>query len=693
MSRSVLNLLLGCSLIGLAACGGGGGGGTAAGGTATATPVVASDMEARANFALRSVNALEANARGYTGRNIKIGIVDSGVQGSSSEFAGRLAGNYVLRAGLIAANIDRVNHGTGVASVVAGARNGSGTQGVAYDATLYSYKLTDTGPINYTDAQLAALINRQVADGVEISNNSWGGSPYVGSFAASTYMNSRPLIRNAYRNAVNNGVIFVFSAGNEGRTQVAMQGGAAHYDAVLAPQWLTVVDVDVNLRESTYTNRCGLAQSFCVTAPGANVLLGTNTGGTRVSSGTSFAAPVVSGALALLKQAFPTLTPAQVVTRLKETATLNGLTTSTGCTINTCTEATMRNVFGRGLIDVNAATQPIAGLGMAQGAHLNDGLASLQNARIELPAGVSEQVLAALSTTEVAVFDNFDGAAFFVSADMLMKAQSNSNREIGYSTATQVQPAADVTFANGLSFATLAQADAQAFGQQAFWGDKLGLVAQPASAIASGVEARYAASSWLTLGGHAAFSEEVDAGSLGFDGIAALSDRTRLRLGFAMAEGEAIGASEEGQSSLTLGLRHTLSERIELFGQAAFTRYDDTVSGVNTWGQSNALMQDATVGLELLSDDHALAFGLYQPQSQVDGTAEITLASGRDVAGNITYTTHQFDAQDAAAPGLFLALRGDVPGLSAGAFSLSLQQTPGNVQHMDQASLKVGFQF
>ncbi|MBB5516260.1 subtilase-type serine protease [Rubricella aquisinus] len=693
MRGSFSHFILSVSLLGLAACGGGGGGSTAESGAAATGPVVASDMEARANYALRSVKALEANARGYTGRNVKIGIVDSGIQGTHQDFAGRIAGTYILRGGLTAADRDQVNHGTGVASVAAGARNGFGTQGVAYDATLYSYKLSDSSSIGYTDSDLAALINRQVADGVEISNNSWGGSPLVGSFGASTYMNGRPQIRDAYRNAVNNGVIFVFAAGNSGRSQVEMHGGAAHYDAILAPQWLTVVDVDSNLRETSYTNRCGLAQSFCVTAPGGNVVLASNSGGTRLNSGTSFAAPVVTGALALLKQAFPTLTSAQVVTRLKETATLNGLTTVSGCTINTCTEATMRNVFGRGLIDVNAATQPIAGLGMAQGAHLDGGLTPVEKARIALPAGVSAQVLAALGATQVAVFDQFDGAMFQVSADKLMEPIATTTRQIGYSADTAAAPAADVTFANGLSFATMTQADAHAFGQQAFWGGKLGLVAQPASARASGVEARYAASGWLSLGGYAAFSEDVEAASLGFDGVATLSERTRLRLGFSMAEGEAIGATQEGQSNFTFGLRHTLSDRVELFGQAALTRIDDTASGINTWGQTGAVMQDATLGLELLSDHHALSVGVYQPQAQVGGTAEITLASGRDLAGNIQYTTHRFDAADATAPGLFLALRGDVPGLSAGDFTLSVQQTPGNVQRTDQAAFKIGFQF
>ena len=71
------------------------------------------------------------------------------------------------------------------------------------------------------------------------------------------------------------------------------------------------------------------------------------------------AAPLVSGALSLILEAMPTLSPRDAATRLKETSAYDGLTTAGGCTIETCAEDEMSVVFGHGLINVNAALQPI----------------------------------------------------------------------------------------------------------------------------------------------------------------------------------------------------------------------------------------------------------------------------------------------------------------------------------------------
>ena len=69
-----------------------------------------------------------------------------------------------------------------MASIIAGERDGLGMRGVAYDATLYDYKVDNDGVDGLeglaTDSQIAAVFNRHVTDNIHVSNNSWGsGTP------------------------------------------------------------------------------------------------------------------------------------------------------------------------------------------------------------------------------------------------------------------------------------------------------------------------------------------------------------------------------------------------------------------------------------------------------------------------------------------------------------------------------------
>lgn len=683
----------------LSACGGGGGSASSAltdpNNSAVANTVNTSasplfDAEFRRNYALSRTGVLAANTRGFTGQGVRIGIVDTGIGVSHPDFAGRVAGTYLLRNSFASATIDTNGHGTAVASIAAGARNGVGTQGVAYDATIFSYKLSNASSIVYSDAELAQLINQQVTDGIQIANNSWGGSTHVGSFAGSVYLAGRPQIRAAYRNAVAAGVTFVFAAGNSARNEVEMHAGAAFYDPLLAPQWLAVADVDTNLRETTYTNRCGLAWETCVTAAGQAVAVANvQTGGISSVNGTSFAAPHVSGVLALIKQAFPGLTPAQHVTRLKTTASLDDLTRFDGCTVATCGVQTMRAVFGHGLINADAATQPIGAVAMATSGTVNSGLVPLGATNMTAPSGVS---VADLSGINVAVFDTFDGATFHLPATQIMGREADATRALAYST-TQDTPDTRVDFGPRFSFAAMPMTAGDSLGEGAFWGQKLGLVSDAHATRQFGVEARFAATEWLDLSGHATFADDLNTGRIGFDGTASVGEDTQMRLGLSF--GTEAGLTDEGiaQSGLSIGLRHIVTDRVELFGQLAFERQGDTTADINQWGQTGALSRDATIGMEVSHAAGALSFGLYQPETQMGGTAEITLAAGRDVAGNVIYQTHKFETTTTPEPGVFIALRGDMPGFDTGQLSLSVQQSPGNVARTDQAAFNIGFQF
>ncbi|MGC6518724.1 MAG: S8 family peptidase [Candidatus Puniceispirillaceae bacterium] len=120
--------------------------------------------------------------------------------------------------------------------------------------------------------------------------------------------------------------------------------------------WLAVVATDGNNKIANFSNGCGVAARYCLAAPGVRVLSTLHADDTEIGfprtkeyglySGTSMAAPVVSGAAAVVKSKAPNLTARQVVDILLRTATDLG---APGTDL----------VYGHGLVNLARALQPI----------------------------------------------------------------------------------------------------------------------------------------------------------------------------------------------------------------------------------------------------------------------------------------------------------------------------------------------
>jgi hypothetical protein len=91
-----------------------------------------------------------------------------------------------------------------------------------------------------------------------------------------------------------------------------------------------------------YSNQCGITQNYCIAAPGSAWKTDEN----QSVSGTSFAAPTVSGAIAVIKEAFPYMNAQQITQLLFTTATDLG-------------EEGVDSVYGWGLLNMERATQPV----------------------------------------------------------------------------------------------------------------------------------------------------------------------------------------------------------------------------------------------------------------------------------------------------------------------------------------------
>lgn len=220
------------------------------------------------------------------------------------------------------------NHGvavTGVASATA--NNNVNGAGVGYNCRYLPVKIAD-GAGQYSGAEPGIFYAAE--KGAKVINCSWGGN------------NPWPLLEDVTRYAViNKGCYLVASAGNS-------NNNAPYWPA--AYDWVTCVAgsnvSDIKSSTSSYY------EFVDITAPGEDIYTTSMYSFGNVGVGTSWAAPVVSGAAALVKSQFPSYTPEQIGALLKETSfdlyTLPGNSAYLG-------------KLGRGRLDIGAALTTVPG--------------------------------------------------------------------------------------------------------------------------------------------------------------------------------------------------------------------------------------------------------------------------------------------------------------------------------------------
>ena len=311
----------------LAACGGGGGG--------NVKPTPAAPAPAPASTApppppldaqLSITNTYAAHDQGYTGAGVTIGVVDSGIMRSNPTVAGRVTQElvYVDPTANNTAVDDVVGHGTWVAGIAAGAAFGKFPGGIAPGASLVSARIIDdtepkddgSGQGNQVTASDAAFFGQTlnpalINAGVQVMNNSWGGI-----YWDTTDASINQAFDQAYLPFVQqHGGLVVFAAGNDSGSDpsdIARLPTVAS-DAELQKGWLVAVAVNSNdpTQLEGYSNKCGSAMNYCLAAPGDVIVPDKDTTASTASpsyyivEGTSFAAPQVSGAAALVWQAYP----------------------------------------------------------------------------------------------------------------------------------------------------------------------------------------------------------------------------------------------------------------------------------------------------------------------------------------------------------------------------------------------------
>ena len=359
-------------------------------------------------------------------------IIDSGIDTSHAEFSNKTISGWNYETGNSTLT-DGNGHGTFVAGIAVGDKDSNTMHGVAYGVTdLYVYKIfkdNGTGTSDW-ETHIPDAVTKALAAGVKVTNHSYTqfGNHWTGHSALDTKTELEANFPNqitAYRSLASNNVIQVWAAGNAGKVNPGIEGGLPYLYTDLRGKFLVVGDVDTNGKETSYTNRCGVAAAWCIVAPGYEVTsaaTGTYGSGYVAKNGTSFAAPHVAGAVAVLIETFPNLSASQIVTRILNTASTSGLTDING---GGYSEA----VHGQGMLDLDAATKPIAVLALSTGSNsLNSSTNySLSSTKLKLSKAFGQNKIINKSISKktnfssqssgatLATFDSFDNATFYTS--------------------------------------------------------------------------------------------------------------------------------------------------------------------------------------------------------------------------------------------------------------------------------------
>ncbi len=390
----------------LAACGGGGGGGGGGSSrppttvsapdpldTASQQPVsVGTAAETTANRGVAQIGADIAYAAGATGQGVKVAVIDSGISLAHPEFDGRIdrQNSIDIVTGGRATLEDESGHGSHVAGIIAANVDGAGMRGVAPEATLLAIRadlrdtsICDTPGCGYFDSDVAAALDYARGQGADIVNLSIGKDGAL----SDDY-------RTALERIIASGALVVVAAGNQRNDQPLSPARLADAAGI---QGGMLVAGAVNNDDNAYAdnNKAGGVADYFLVAPGVNIFSTFRDGGYQRLTGTSMATPHIAGAAAVVKDAFPSLSMQQVAAILVETADDLG-------------PSGVDQTYGRGLVNLERALQPVGQQQVALGGDVDGRRVSVAASRMNLGPAFGDAMSKQAALGRTMVLDAYD---------------------------------------------------------------------------------------------------------------------------------------------------------------------------------------------------------------------------------------------------------------------------------------------
>ena len=627
-------------------------------------------QEYRSNMTQIGVTrALHTSFVRYAGKNAKalaigIAILDGRADQTHRDLKASLSNVIVYRGSYRYYD----DHGTHVAGIAGADIDGRGIVGVAPTARLFSIPVFDDwGWVAYDMGALA--LSRAAKLGVRAVNMSYGP---IGT--GDVFLDGELDVLDNYRT-----IVLVRAAGNSGADmQHEYYAGDASVDL---SNLLIVGSVDADNSLSWFSNSPGSAcigasvdcdesdkaKNFFLVAPGSNIYsnLPKNSFGTM--SGTSMAAPHVTGAAALVFQEAIAgnvkLSAADVARILKETATDLG-------------DPGVDSVFGWGLLNVQAALGPIGPLSVATAGTVDSGR-PLRNAQFTQSSVMGDNSVAARLLDGMVVFDKF-GRGFVMQEPDATQAESSLAQDslaalhasLGHDAQASVsQPGAFFVMSMGDMLAHFTQAPpadghaslSRELGRQFFTG-----AGDVADAVANGFQT----GADFTLTPALTFSTLYVQGLEAGNGLASLgaglmlddSRKVSVSYGLLREQDSLLGSRTEGAFALgaaytnLLGISYSqeisAGLRADVFAQAGFTQSQPPGSSLFTqvsdaWSAKLGLSLTAS---SLLQAQDSFQISLTSPWHMLSGQAEARVPVGRELDGTVLYESRNLSLADDAVP-------------------------------------------
>lgn len=251
--------------------------------SADTTEITPNDRGFNSQYYLREINATKA-WNTTVGTSLLVGILDTGVNASHPDLDGKISASansdYLT---------DQIGHGTEVAGIIAArTNNNQGIAGIAWNTKLLPIRITDEDGVARVSTVVSAL-DEAYASGVKIIQ-----------ISLSTNQFSQTL-KNAIQEANDRGILIVSTSGNTGVEELRFP---AAFDNVVG-----VGAVNQNKIKESYSTT---GEHVSLVAPGASIYTTSLNSGYAAVTGTSFAAPQIAGAAALVWSIAPELTNEEV---------------------------------------------------------------------------------------------------------------------------------------------------------------------------------------------------------------------------------------------------------------------------------------------------------------------------------------------------------------------------------------------
>jgi subtilase-type serine protease len=365
-------------------------------------------------YSLSNANVEYAHAVGLTGAGQLIAVVDAGFLQSHLEFAG--AGKIITPGGANAPDVH--DHGTTVAAIAAGSANSGQTIGVAPGASLHLGSFDSF-------ASMIAATRQANALGAIVQNNSWGyktldatTSDYNLAFGSAQ---GKAYISNLKQFA-KTGVIVFAASNNVNRKKSDLMAGLPNVVTRIKRSWITAVNAvptfaGNKLKSATLiSSGCLDAAAWCMAADGTVYgAVATGINDYELGTGSSFAAPQISGAVAILAEAFPTLNAKEIRARLLASANNSFYKHSGYVKFAPGIKHGYGEKYGHGFLDLKAALLPIG----AAFVPVTSGRSIPVNQPVILSGGMSGNAVSKRLAKYDLVFVDGMGGGFKASANML----------------------------------------------------------------------------------------------------------------------------------------------------------------------------------------------------------------------------------------------------------------------------------